>query len=301
MPTDEMAWVNAYYAKRVGGGDRGKRMKFSFSSNAFRSFSFEETVDCIASAGFSGLEIMCDRPHAWPWDLSKDDVQNIGRLLSRKGLNIANLNAFMMCAIEDFHHPSWIEEDREYRKKRIEYTIRCIRLAHALGAPTISTEPGGPVAGVNRDLALECFLEGLSQVTPYAVDAGITLLIEPEPGLLIQTSNEFLELIDAFGTDGIGLNFDVGHFYCVNEDPCQKIEELKPYIRHFHLEDIPRSREHRHIMLGEGGIDIPAVLRKIESIAYDGYVTVELYPYQSTAPEVATRSMQFLHQMVGYA
>ena len=77
--------------------------------------------------------------------------------------------------------------------------------------------------------------------------------------------------------------------------------QLKPYIRHFHLEDIPANREHRHIMLGEGGIDIPSVLEQIEAIGYDGYVTVELYPYQETAPEVAMRSMQFLQEAAIHA
>jgi sugar phosphate isomerase/epimerase len=274
-------------------------MRFSFSSNAFRNFSLKEAADHIAAAGYAGIELMCDTPHAWPYDLSMADVANIKRFLDENGLAIANLNAFMMCAVQDFHHPSWIEADPDFRKQRIDYTIRCIRLAEAMGVPTISTEPGGPLNGMNRDLALDLFMDGLAQVVPHALKCGVTLLVEPEPGLLIQTSDEFIELIEKFGNEGIGLNFDVGHFYCVNEDPCTKIVELQPYIHHFHLEDIPVNREHRHIMLGEGGVNIPLVLDQINTIGYEGYVTVELYPYQESAPEVARRSMQFIRQIAG--
>jgi sugar phosphate isomerase/epimerase len=276
-------------------------IQYSFSSNAFRNYSLEETAEHIRAAGYAGMEIMCDRPHAWPYDLSMDDVGQIKRFTAQKGLTIANLNAFMMCAIQDFHHPSWIEADRDFRRRRIDYTIRCIRLAEKLGVPTISTEPGGPVNGMSRELAMEIFMDGLNQVVPHARDCGVSLLIEPEPGLLIQTSDEFMELVRAFGTDGIGLNFDVGHFYCVNEDPCLKIAELQGYIHHFHLEDIPRTREHRHIMLGEGGIDISKVLDQINTIGYNGYVTVELYPYQETAPEIAKQSRRFLRRWEGCA
>ncbi|BBO87577.1 sugar phosphate isomerase/epimerase family protein [Desulfosarcina ovata] len=276
-------------------------MQFSFSSNAFRNFSLQEAAEHISIAGYAGLEIMCDTPHAWPYHLSKADVADIKRFMAKQDLEIANLNAFMMCAVQDFHHPSWIEADRDFRRQRIEYTIRCIRLAEKLGVPTISTEPGGPVNGMRRELAMEIFMDGLAQVTPHAVNCGVTVLIEPEPGLLIETADEFVKLIHGFGSDGIGLNFDVGHFYCVNEDPCLKIAELQGYIRHFHLEDIPLTREHRHIMLGEGGIDISKVLDQINTIGYNGYVTVELYPYQETAPEIAKRSRRFLRRLEGCA
>ena len=41
-------------------------MKFAFSSNAFRNFSIEDTIDSIRDAGYSGIEIMCDIPHVFP-------------------------------------------------------------------------------------------------------------------------------------------------------------------------------------------------------------------------------------------
>jgi sugar phosphate isomerase/epimerase len=41
-------------------------MKLAFSSNAFRNWSIEETVGILADLGYQGLELMADRPHAWP-------------------------------------------------------------------------------------------------------------------------------------------------------------------------------------------------------------------------------------------
>ena len=205
-------------------------MKFSFSSNAFRKYSLSEAADAISDAGYTGIEIMCDTPHAYPPDISAADISAIKNKLTGKGLSIANLNAFMLCAIDDFHHPSWIEKDKDYRELRIRHTLDCIDLAAKLGVSTISTEPGGPVNGMPRETALEIFMEGLSRVVPYAIEKGVVILIEPEPGLLIETSDQFVSFIDQFGHKGMGLNFDVGHFYCVGEDPAAKIKELKDYI-----------------------------------------------------------------------
>ncbi len=41
-------------------------MKFAFSTNAYRNFSIEESIDSISEVGYSAIEIMCDIPHAYP-------------------------------------------------------------------------------------------------------------------------------------------------------------------------------------------------------------------------------------------
>ena len=279
-------------------------MNFAFSTNAFRRQNLSEAVAAIAQAGYAGVEIMCDRPHAYPPDLDPKQIETIRASISRAGLTISNLNGFMLCAIEDFHHPSWIEPDPDYRTLRVQHTLDCIDLAARLGAGTVSTEPGGPLGGMPRKTALEIFAQGLARAAAHAVRRGVRLLIEPEPGLLIETADEFLSFMDSFqrdhGTEGIGLNFDVGHFFCVGEDPVEKIFSLKDYICHFHLEDIPADRTHQHIQLGGGAVDIPAVLDAVDRIGYKGFVTVELYPYQDSAAKTARQAHDYLKKICGF-
>ena len=52
----------------------------------------------------------------------------------------------------------------------------------------------------------------------HAEKEGVLLLIEPEPGLLIETADQFLELMQHVDSPAIGLNFDIGHFFCVGDD-----------------------------------------------------------------------------------
>lgn len=275
-------------------------MKFAFSTNAFRKFSFYEAARAISKAGYSGIEIMCDSPHAFPDELSHTDIKNIKEILERNHLEISNLNAFMMCAVKDFHHPSWIEKDKTFRQIRIRHTLACIDLAAELGAKTISTEPGGPLGGMERKMALEIFIEGLEQVLPHAREKGILILIEPEPDLLIETSDEFLEFLEMFNHPNLGLNFDIGHFYCVKEDPVDTVLKLKNFTNHYHLEDIAKNREHRHLLPGKGGIDLPGVLSVIEKTGYEGFVTVELYPYLEEPARAALEAISYIKGICGY-
>ena len=271
-------------------------MKFAFSSNGFLRHQLVDTIRIISSAGYQGIEIMADIPHAYPLHLTDANIRDIRTALNDHGLQVSNLNAFMHHADGDTYHPSWIEDDPALRAKRVDYTLRCIDLAAQLGAPNISTEPGGPLHGMSREQGLDLFKEGLRQVEARAREAGIRILIEPEPGLLIENSQQFIELFQCLDPGVFGLNFDVGHFYCVNEDLPHLIRSMKGIAHHFHLEDIPPSRAHHHLMLGEGGIDLPEVLNTIQATGYAWFVTVELYTYVHSAPEAARDAFSYLQR-----
>ena len=76
-----------------------------------------------------------------------------------------------------------------------------------------------------------------------------------------------------------GLNFDIGHFFCVYEPLPETIARLHEHVRHYHIEDIAADRVHRHLVPGRGAIDFGAVFGAIQRTGYDGWITVELYPY----------------------
>jgi len=270
-------------------------LKLAFSTNAFRHYSIEESIKQIANIGYDGIEIMCDEPHAFP-PLTQGKINLIKNSIQKNNTVISNLNGFMMCAIGDFHHPSWIEPNIQERKKRISHTINCIHLAHQLGANTVSTEPGGPIEKTPSKIAYDVFEEGLREVLPFAEKNKVTLLIEPEPKLLIENSSQFLNFISRFDSKYLGLNFDVGHFYCVKEDPVSLIKSLKDFIFHVHLEDISAERIHHHLIPGHGSINFNEIFSALNSIDYKGFVTIELYPYLDNPIDAATEALTFLRK-----
>jgi sugar phosphate isomerase/epimerase len=275
-------------------------MKLSFSTNAFKKFSLTEAIQMISEIGYDGVEILCDIPHAYPKTLSEQATIEIKNCINKEGITVTNLNAFTLYAIGDLYHPSWIEPDFQQRKLRIDHTIDCIILAKKLGSESISIEPGGPIdlQTLGRNTLVKIFHDSLLQILPVAEREGIKILIEPEPNLLIENSKQFLEFIRSIGSDLVKLNFDIGHFFCVNEDLPSTICKLSNYIEHFHIEDISIERNHNHLLLGEGVIDFKTVFRTIHDIGFKGYCTVELYPYQDCPEYAARKSMEFLDNLI---
>jgi len=267
--------------------------KLAFSSNAYLRFSFRTAAQRIAAIGYRGIEVMADVPHAWPAGLLAEQKRDLVRALEDTGLAISNVNAFMMNALADarqpYWHPSWIEPDRHYRQVRIDHTRRALDLARELGARCITTEPGGPLApGQAWEDGLKLFLDVLQPVAEHARSVGVDLLIEPEPGLLLETADQFERFIAQIDNPAVALNFDVGHFYCVGDDPGPTIRRLGRFIRHVHLEDIAATRVHQHLVPGDGAINFAEVFTALRDIGYAGWLTVELYPYVDD-PDAAAR------------
>lgn len=278
-------------------------MKLAYSSNAYTKFPVEETIARIAALGYRGLELLADVPHAWPAGLLERQKLAIRECLAENRLEIANLNAFMMNAVADprqpYWHPSWIEPDPHYRAIRREHTLRALRLAKELGAPSIQTEPGGPLEpGRSRQAAADLFYEEIMPCVELAERLEVLLLIEPEPGLMIETFEQYLEFAGRIGSPWVGLNFDIGHAFCSCQEPSEWIARMAPHTKHYHIEDIAATRRHEHLVPGRGAIDFPAVLREIIRSGYRGWVTVELYPCIDDADGAGGEAKRFLENIL---
>lgn len=273
-------------------------MRLAFSSNAFKQTTLEAAIDTVAAIGYDGVEIMADVPHAYPPLMPTDRVLAVKNQIAQRGLAISNVNAFTLFAIGDTYHPTWVEDDDALLQQRIDHTLNVIKMTAALGGKTISLQPGGPQDKLSREEALRRYRTGLEDCLPLAAELGITLMIEPEPGLVIQHSHECVEFLRQVDHPNLKMNCDLGHFYCVDEDPAKVVRECAEHIAHIHLEDIKENRVHQHRVPGTGAMDFAEIFKAIREIGYTNWVTVELYPYESTAEKVAKEAFEYLQKFV---
>jgi sugar phosphate isomerase/epimerase len=274
------------------------RSQLAFSTNAFKQTTLEDAIRTIARIGYKGVEIMADAPHMRPDTFTDAQARELRKLIEDLGLTVSNVNAFtgLCLAGGDTYHPTWVEQDPKLRRSRIEHTKRAIELTALIGGRHISLQPAGPYMGRDVNELFEMYAEGLSACLDHARSHDVSLGVEPEPGLLIERSDQFMRLKRDYFADEpmVLMNSDLGHFYCVREDPPQVLRQHREFIRHVHLEDIGAQRVHQHLVPGEGVMDFKAIFGSLDEIGYGGMVTVELYPYTSTAADVAERAYQHL-------
>ena len=273
-------------------------MILGYSTNAFVRFSVLEAVEKIGRLGFRGVEIMCDRPHLYPPDYGEENLTRLKTVIDDQGLKVTNLNSFTLFAVGDTYLPSWIEPQEERREIRIQHTLECLKVADFFGCNNISVPPGGPVGEISRERAMTLFHRGLEMVAPLAQELGIKILVEPEPDLLMENTREFKEFIVDVKSPAIGVNFDIGHFFCAGEDPRVAFEELFEWIGHVHLEDIAPDRVHNHLILGQGAIQFTEIFQTMLRLGYQGDVSLELYPYVDAPEEAGRESLEYLQTLL---
>lgn len=275
-------------------------MKLAFSTNAFKRYSLEDSIKEIGAIGYDGVEILCDVPHLFPPLLSMQRLSGLNSLLKKHSLKVSNLNAFTLYAINDVYRPSWIEMDNHATEIRIKHTIDCLKAAKSLKAKNISTEGGGPqpVQACSGIDLLKLFAKNLEEVVKIAEAEKVKILIEPEPGLIIENTSQIAEFLKCFNSNNIGINCDLGHFFCVGEDPAAVVYRLSEYIGHFHLADISKDRVHNHLLPGTGSINFKDIFDATKSVGYRGFMTVELYTYQDRPVEAARMAYEYLQRFI---
>ncbi|HQT95687.1 MAG TPA: TIM barrel protein, partial [Thermoanaerobaculaceae bacterium] len=75
------------------------------------------------------------------------------------------------------------------------------------------------------------------------------------------------------------------------------ISRMAPHTKHYHVEDIASTRVHRHLIPGCGAIDFEAVLREIRRSSYDGWLTVELYPYLDDPDGAGRQAKEYIERV----
>lgn len=277
-------------------------MQLAFSSNAYTRYDLPEAVRRIADHGYDGVELLGDDPHAYFPEFDDEDRRSVTTALEETGLDVSNVNANTAMGYYDdappsaFFDPALVTADETDRTWRVEYTKQAIDLADTVDSPSICVATGRPLPGTLPDEAYEYLLESLHEILDYAEERGIDVGIEFEAELLVESTEETLELIDDVGRSSLGINLDVGHAAVYGEDLEETIHRSAGHITGVHLEDIAGGRrgKHYHLVPGDGDLDFRDIFDAFDDVGYDGYATLELYTYPDEPDTAASRSYEAL-------
>ncbi len=286
-------------------------MKLAFSTNAYTRHPLSFALEDIAAAGYAGVEVLADRPHAFIEDLSGDDVESIASQIRRLGLGVSNVNANCTFAHwkdgppEPIFEPALCSDDAGLRKVRSDLIRKTLDFAAAIGADCISITTGKPLGSMTPERAWDELKRQLEPLLEHAATRNVRIGIEQEPGLLIEWAEEIATLVDQMGSPLLGANLDSGHCAVMGDPIREAVTMLKGRIWNVHVEDLPvnanmkkRMLKHYHCDPGTGGFNFADLFGALKAVGYDRYATVELYTQPHRPAAAARASIAHLRRFV---
>jgi sugar phosphate isomerase/epimerase len=146
-----------------------------------------------------------------------------------------------------------------------EQVARGLKASQIVGATCMRCVLGGDPERPQIDMHIENMVKAVRSLRSRILDSGVKLAVENHGGDL--QAREMKGMIDAAGTDVMGVCLDSGNPVWMLEDPQMTLEMLVPYALTCHVRDsavwkTPEGIAVRWVNMGEGNVDIDGWLRK---------------------------------------
>jgi len=275
-------------------------MLLGYNTNGLAHHGLFDAIRLLSDIGYQSVAITIDHYALAPKDpMLPQEMRRLRALLDElKMRSVIETGARYLLDPRNRHEPTLVSADPADRARRVEFYKHAIRCAAELGSDCVSLWSGAVRDGASRTEATNRLLDGLRRVLDYAAGQGINIGFEPEPGMLIDSMQQFDQLLERINTANLRVTLDVGHLHCQREFPIENyIRRWGRRIANVHMEDM-RAGKHEHLMFGQGEIDFPPLLAALDEAGYRGGLHVELSRHSQEAPEMAQRSYDFLHPIL---
>ena len=227
-----------------------------------------------SSLGLSAVE-------AGPEGLLPSDPSEVSDLLARYDLKL--VGGFVPAVL---HEPGVREEHLELVEKRARFFA-------AAGADVVvlavmsGSDDFGPFVEIGND-AWKRLFESLKMVEEICGRHGIAVSMHHHYGTVIEGDDQLKRFLE--GSE-MGLCLDTGHLAIGGSDPVEIAELAGPRVNHVHLKDVDlgvagrlaarelsfkeAARKNAFRPLGEGDVDLGAVLGRLGDAGYSGWYVLE--------------------------
>ena len=249
-------------------------MKIGYRTVSFSDRAIEEALELIADAGYDAVELCLENPDLCPDQLTPERARELRDLCASKGLSIAAVS---------YHG---IDDQLEVRRQR---TYRAIDLMPEFGADVFVVasrreEPARLPA--QWEEAIDLYRE----LATLCEEHGCRLAVEPQPGLVIRSTEDLVKMLRHCDHPNLMANLDVAHASCTADDLSWAIFQLGERLVHVHVADAA-AREHHHLLPGEGDVDFDEVHDMLDRVKYAGPMVIDIPRPTGDAAEVCRSAL----------
>lgn len=251
-------------------------LRFAYNTNGVANHRLEDALALIADSGYQGVALTLDHHHLDPFapELSRR-AEELGSWLVARDLGLViETGARFLLDPRRKHEPTLVSPEPEGRARRIDFLTRALDIAAVCGAEAVSFWAGVPRPGVVHADAWRYLEAGLAEIVERAAAREVVAALEPEPGMLIETVDDYRRIKPVAPT--LRLALDLGHCLVTQErEPDAAVRELAAELGTVTIEDMRRG-VHDHLPFGQGDMDTVAALRAMHDVGFTRLVCVEL-------------------------
>jgi inosose dehydratase len=258
-----------------------------------------------ASLGLAAVE-------AGPEDLLPRDPAEVSELLAGYGLSL--VGGFVPAVL---HEP-------DLRERELALVERRAKFFGAAGADVLVLAVITSVGAFEQTAELDdaewrALFESLAAVEEICARHGVTLTLHHHFGTVIERDDQLRRFLEGSET---GLCLDTGHLVIGGSDPVEIAELAGERVNHVHLKDVDvavakrltdrelsfkeAAQKGMFRPLGDGDVDVGAVIDRLERAGYEGWyvleqdTVVETEPPEGEGPiENVRKSLKFLQARLG--
>jgi hexulose-6-phosphate isomerase len=243
----------------------------------------DRALDEAQATGFDGLELCIGLEGVLTPNTNRSECEAIRRLIDGSNLTVETLASGMSWAFNPTSNNSQV------RARALELHSAAIERAAWLGCQALLFVPGvvkSPIAPgetIRNDHALERVTIAVAQLLKVADKNGIDLCLENVWNGLFTSPLELRDFVDSFGSERLGVYFDVGNVLRYHQHPPHWIELLSERIKRVHVKDFAErfdwNGSYSFCELGGGDVPWQQTIEALDSVGYDSTIVAEILPY----------------------
>ena len=199
-----------------------------------------------------------------------------------------------------------------------------LEVFRAAGASTIVLAANTGVDGYDSRPELDAtgwatLLANLDRLETIAAEYGVLAVIHPHVGTMVETSDDIEKVLSG---SGIGFCLDTGHMFIGGADPVAFARSHADRIKHVHAKDVKFQLANKvisgeltyyqaviegmYVPLGQGDVDIAAIVTALQSAHFAGWYVLEQdhvvadEPAEGSGPvSDAKASVAYLRSLLG--
>ncbi|MDO5712383.1 MAG: sugar phosphate isomerase/epimerase [Micrococcales bacterium] len=262
-----------------------------------------QMLDEMVEAGYTATEWGPGMP---------DDPAVVREEMAARGLSM--VGAFVRLGYRD--RDAWEEADAAALAvaDRVKAAGGSILVAAELGDDRRDAEAGhvDEARGLSDEQWCN-FADGLAHLADLLQPKGIKVVLHNHVGTYVETAAETRRFLDESDPTKVGWCLDVGHLKYGGGDALDFLPEYGDRVAHVHLKDVDpdvlrRAKDEswsfgaalREIIfpeLGEGLVDIPAIVRDLEQRGYDGWYVLEQDTTHKHPKEAAASNLRYVQSL----